>query len=132
MAEKLLGLDYGIERVGIAVSYGTLAEPLLTAPNDEALFDTLSRLASEHNITRVVLGLSEQAMAEKTKKFGGKLRSYLQLPIDYEDEALSSAEVQAKLRDRFQGKQQYRGPIDHFAAALILERYMDDHPETTA
>lgn len=132
MAGKILGLDFGLERIGVAVSYGTLAEPLTILLNNDSPLDAILSLCHQHGITKVVVGLSESDMAEKTKRFVEKLEETLPVPIVMEDEALSSVEVQARLRQTREGKQQHRGPIDHYAAALILERYLEEHPEETA
>ncbi len=128
--QKFLAIDFGLARVGTAVSYGSLAEPLAVLPNNESIFEELLKVIREHSITDIIVGISEQTMAELSQSFGEKLANISGLPVHWQDEALSSVEVQRLLRERFQGKKQFRGAIDHFAAAKILERYLDDHPST--
>ena len=121
----LLGIDYGTKRVGIAVSHGTLAEPIKVIENNHQLFQHILRLVGEHQAEKIVIGLSEREMAEKTKSFVAELRHHTSLPIDFMDETLSSVVVHDKLRERHKGKRQYTGKIDHYAAAEILQDYID-------
>lgn len=126
METRILGIDFGLARVGLALSYGSLAEPLEILPNNDQLWETLQARIKFHHITHIVLGLSENTMAEKTAEFGKKLHELTGLEVIFQDETLSSAEVQRLLRERTQGKRSHRGPIDHFAATLILQRYLDE------
>lgn len=126
--QKFLSIDFGLARVGVAVSYGTLAEPLGVLPNDEILMADLKALIKQYGVTDLVIGISEMDMAKMSQEFGEKLAVETGLPLHLQDEALTSVEVQGLLREKSVGKKQYRGPIDHFAAAKILERYLDDYP----
>lgn len=126
--QRFLCLDFGLARVGCAISYGTLAEPLEVIPNNEHLFTHIEKIIKHYGVTDLIVGVSEMEMAEMSKEFGQKLSQHTKLPVHFQDEALSSVEVQKLLREKSVGKKQHRGPIDHFAAAQILDRYLDDHP----
>ncbi|MCD8485059.1 Holliday junction resolvase RuvX [Candidatus Woesebacteria bacterium] len=123
---RFLGIDYGDARIGVAVSYGTLAEPLIVLPNDGTHWDRLREISLEYKITHLVVGQSENEMAEKSRQFAQELAETLGLPLAMMDETLSSKEVDTKLRSTRIGKRQHRGPIDHYAAAVILQRYLDE------
>lgn len=125
--ERYLAIDYGDARVGTAVSFGTLAEPLQTFPRNNSLFAHISQLCRQHGITHLVVGQSEQEMATKSMAFAQELSDATGLPYTMMDETLSSKEVQARLRETRKGKKQYTGPIDHFAAAVILERFLEEN-----
>lgn len=127
MEQRYLGIDFGLSRVGLALSYGSLAEPLEIVPNDEQLLSTIKARIEFNGVTTLVLGMSENTMAEQTVVFGEKLKELTGLPVVFQDETLSSVEVQRLLRERTQGKRSHRGPIDHFAATLILQRYLDEN-----
>ena len=74
-----------------------------------------------------LVGVSEKkTMAQLSQEFGQKLAQQFHLPVKLYDETLSSVEVKRKLHERHQGKKQYKGPIDHYAAALILQNYLDE------
>lgn len=125
---RILGIDYGRARIGVALSAGTLAEPLeIISP--ELAHARLGELVKQHQVSQLVVGVSEKEMAQESRTFGTALAASLDLPVFFTDETLSSVEVQKRLRSSRLGKKQYRGPIDHFAAAIILERYLDDHSE---
>ena len=119
---KVLALDYGTVRVGVAISFASLAQPLLILPNDANLLANIVKLIQEHHISEIVVGLSENQMAQKTKRFVKDLQTVTTLPITFIDETLTSYQVHQWLRQAPVKKR--RGPIDHFAAAVILENYL--------
>jgi len=136
-----LAIDYGIRRFGFAVSQASLAEPLRTVTlpgknttrqdsqtllGDEA-FDFVVRevkqLIEDYAVKQIVVGVSEGEMAAASGEFAARLASVVTLPVATFDETLSSVEVTRKLREV--GRMRTGQPIDHFAAAEILERYME-------
>lgn len=122
---KTLAIDYGTKRVGIAISYASLAEPLLILDNDGHLFKNISQLIQNHQAKQIVVGLSENEMAEKTRRFALLLQEKTRLPIYFNDETLSSYQVHEFLKlHRLKERQ---GPIDHFAAAVILQNFLDQN-----
>lgn len=126
MDKRFLCLDFGLARIGTALSFGTLAEPLVILENNDQVLYKIAALIRQHNVTDLVVGISEKEMAEQSRKFGTLLQEKMQLPVHWQDETLSSVEVHHMLRQKAAGKKQHRGPIDHFAAAQILQRYLDD------
>jgi putative transcription antitermination factor YqgF len=126
-APRILALDFGLARVGLALSYGTLAEPLIILANDDSLFEKILSVCHQHGVEKIVVGQSEQEMAEKSKSFADLVHQTTQLPVEMFDETLSSAEVHRKLAQRDSGKRHYKGAIDHMAAAHFLQQYLDEH-----
>lgn len=124
---RILALDYGLARVGVALSYGTLAEPLIILSNNEQLLEKVASLCTQHSVEQIVVGRSEQEMAQKSEQFAQEVQEKTQLPVELFDETLSSVEVHKKLAQRNKGKRQYKGAIDHMAAAHFLQQYLDDH-----
>ncbi|KKU18311.1 MAG: hypothetical protein UY13_C0002G0020 [Candidatus Pacebacteria bacterium GW2011_GWB1_47_8] len=120
---KVLAIDYGTRRVGLAVSHGSLAQPLAVVENDEHLFDQLRSIINHEKIERVVIGLSENEMADLTREFAQELEGVVSVPIEFIDETLSSKAVEQKLKERGM-KNISQQPIDHYAAALILEEWL--------
>lgn len=129
--ERWLGIDYGEARIGVALSYGTLAEPLevISGKDWETARDRLQTICNQYRVAGLVVGQSEREMALKSQEFGRWLAHELNLPVQWSDETLSSVEVQRKLRETRRGKKQYTGQIDHFAAAEILSRWLDEQSE---
>ncbi|MEN8252973.1 MAG: Holliday junction resolvase RuvX [Patescibacteria group bacterium] len=129
--KTVLGVDYGTKRIGLAISRGTLAIPLQVIFNIKSPISRQLPITKIKNICRkeevelIVMGLSEDGMAEQTKGFAKKLQAVTNLPLEYFDETLSSQEVEKKLKSKSIRKSKRLGHIDHYAAAQILQEWMD-------
>lgn len=123
---KILGIDYGEKHVGLAVTEGFLAEPVKTVPTRTALTEIMS-LIDRYQVTRIMVGLSEGAMAQKTREFGLKLAQMTGLTVVYQDETLTSYETRLKMAKAGKKKQKREEKIDHLVAATILQEYLDTH-----
>ena len=121
---KILGLDYGTKRVGVALSYGdSLAQPEAILTNNEQLMTKLAAIIEEHRVKRIVLGQTDGAMKEKTTVFANELHDQFQLEVIIIDEAFSSTEAREKISWHTNAKQPEA--IDDKAAAIILQNYLD-------
>jgi putative holliday junction resolvase len=132
---RLLALDYGLKRVGMAVSapMNLFATPLETVDNtsEKALLTAISTVIQEYDVSAILLGLpvrttgQEAKEAERVRAFGALLQATFSLPVVYEDERFTSTIAQQALRA--QGKQPSRdkGSVDQTAAMLILQSYLD-------
>lgn len=123
--KKYLCIDYGRVRIGLAVSYDTLAEPLKIFGNSEDTIEFLQEIIAEEAVDAIVVGISDREMAEETKSFVQKLKEKVSLPIDFIDESFSSKIVQKKMIEANVKQSKRQQPIDHFAAAHILQEYLD-------
>jgi putative transcription antitermination factor YqgF len=121
---KFLGIDWGEKRIGLAISYYKLAEPLKVVANDEKKFLKIQKVCQEENITSFVIGISENKSKEKTLKFIEELKKIINLPIETIDETLTTKETKEKLLSN--KKKKRGGQIDHYEACLILQRYLDE------
>ncbi|PWU23308.1 Holliday junction resolvase RuvX [Candidatus Cerribacteria bacterium 'Amazon FNV 2010 28 9'] len=132
---NILCLDYGTKRIGVAVAISPLAEPLGIIPNsknpklsdivtDQALAH-IEKLVTEYAIEKIVVGISEGEMAEKSRSFIERLKRKVNLPIDEVDETLSSVRAGEGMRHMKKAKRE--GNRDHLAAAIMLQEYLDMH-----
>ena len=133
---RVLGLDLGDVRIGVAVSDDDrrLAVPLGTvrtgAPQDLKAIGTLVR---DHEISLVVVGhpvaMSGEARtrARSAEEFAGALRSFLEVPVVLQDERLSTVEAERSLRGAGAAGRDRRRKIDQAAAAIILQAWLDAH-----
>lgn len=126
-ASRVLAIDYGERRVGLAVNRASLAQPLEVLINDAQLIANIQEVCHQERIELIVMGLSEKEMAQKTRQFATQLEQKLDLPLVFMDETLSSKEVEQRLRAGQAKKSKRSGPIDHFAAAIILDRWLAEH-----
>ncbi len=122
---KTLAIDYGTKRIGIAISHASLADPVTVLSNDLQLFKNIRDLIDEHGAKQVLVGLSESEMAEKTRTFADELANHIDQPIHFTDETLSSNRVESLLRQKGMKHSKRYGPIDHYAAALFLEEWLE-------
>jgi putative transcription antitermination factor YqgF len=124
---KILAFDYGLARIGVAISFGSLAEPLDILSPGPDLHARVQALIKKNQVEKIIVGVSEQEMARLSRQFGEEMAHITHLPVEYMDETLSSRDVQQRLYERNQGRQKYKGPIDHFAATVILQNYLDEN-----
>lgn len=133
---NILCLDYGTRRIGVALATTPLAEPLEIISNatktgsdvatSQAL-DAILRLVDQHAIGLIVVGISEEAMSQKTRQFIELLTQFTSVRIEEMDETLSSYQTYAQMKTMKKSKRE--GNRDHFAAANILQNYLDTHEE---
>ena len=127
---KILAIDYGTRRIGLAVSIGNLAEPLKIIQNREAKIEDVLQICDKENIEMILVGISENQMAEQTLKFVQALQSVTQIPVVTYDETLSSQTVHRKLAHSGMKRSRRQQPIDHLAAAEFLQEYLDTRQTT--
>jgi putative Holliday junction resolvase len=127
MVDIVLGFDFGIKRIGIAMG-NTLtghAQPLsvIKAIDNATRFAQIGALIEEWRPARLVVGEprhpdgAEHDMTLRCRRFANQLHGRFDLPVELVDERYSSAVIQSR-----------RGEIiDAKAAAIILQQYFDDH-----
>ena len=140
MGHRVLALDVGARRVGVAISdaTATLARPLETiAVRDET--DAVARvarriadLASEDDgVSTIVVGLPvrlDGARSEQSARVGTfieALRQQTMIPIVVADERLTSREAESRLAVRERDWRKRKQKLDAAAAAIILQDYLD-------
>ncbi len=122
---KYLGIDFGIKRVGLALSdeEGKVAFPLDVLSNDKRLHERIKQICKSEKIESIVIGESkdfggkDNIIMKDAKVFGTELKKTIKLPIHWEHEFYTSREA-----ERLQGK---HGMLDASAAAIILKSYLD-------
>jgi len=132
-------MDVGRTRIGLAISdpSQTLARPLTTlVVKADTAIDTvvqsLARLIAEDDgLERVVVGLPVRLNGEPNEqtryveKFIGALKTRTALPIEVEDERLTSREAESRLALRERDWRKRKELLDAAAAAIILQDYLD-------
>lgn len=118
----MLAIDYGTERIGLAVSYATLADPLTIIANDEKAVAYICKVIDDYRVSHIIVGLSENQMAVATQRFAQSLRRYTSVPIELFDETLSTKTVRSKLAA---ARKSQRQRVDHLAAAEFLQEWLD-------
>lgn len=128
---RILGIDYGSKRVGLAISDegGSFAFPKDVLVNDDMIFNNLARIIEEENVEEIVVGdPGENLVAEEVKNFVEKIKENFSLPVHLEKEFMTSLHVSQFLCKKpiARKEKKERGEKrDDSAAALILQRFLD-------
>ena len=132
---RILGIDFGTVRIGLALSdpTGTLASPLphLEKKTISQINAALTELVETHEISRVVVGLprnmdgSYGPAAEKVRDFISKIQGSIGIPIETLDERLTTMQASKQLSQIGLNQRDLRKKIDSSSASLILQQYLD-------
>ena len=132
---RVLSIDYGTKRVGVAVSdpMRIIAQGVTTLNNDAGLMDELRALALQHGASRIVVGMpysddgGKGAKALEVEQFIQQLKTVIDLPIDTWDESYSSVNAHRVFVDTGmkRKKRQEKKRVDEMAARLMLQEYLD-------
>ena len=141
---RVLGIDYGARRVGLALSdaTATLASPwrLIERPASEpATLALLVReietlIAGDDGLGAVVIGWPRRLDGSPTHQtpqveaLAHALESRLTIPVVLQDERLSSHEAESRLAARERDWRQRKLKLDAAAAAVVLQDYLDHRP----
>lgn len=131
---RLIGLDHGLVRIGIAVSDVSwlIARELevITRTTNKADFERIHTIAAEQEAVAYVIGLpyaehaepGEFTQADKVKNWAARFSATTSLPIVFWDEQLTSADAREIAIAK---KRKSSEPIDDLAARVILQSYLD-------
>ncbi|MBU1179494.1 Holliday junction resolvase RuvX [Patescibacteria group bacterium] len=124
---NILGIDYGTKNIGLAINNDTeIAFPFRSISAGENAVEEIKDVCDEEMIDEIVLGMptkmnrSQGTLAEEIKEFAEKLKEEINLPLEFEDELLSS-EMTKKMMEDYSGKYDK----DAVEAAVILQTFLD-------
>lgn len=129
----IIGIDYGLRRIGIAVSDPdgrlALAVGVHVEGRDGSVLARLRDLAAEREATAVVVGLPltadgrESDLSIRARRFADRVAEDLGLPVTMVDERYTSQEAERWIAMR--GRPARRGEVDDVAAQIILQSHLD-------
>ena len=133
---RLLGVDWGERRIGLAVSDESqlLAQPLTTLTRRAGKRFPMARLIAlmkEREIAGVVMGLpltadgSEGAAARQARALAEDIARHSGLSVDLWDERFTTARALQAVRDMGGTTQGRKAELDALAAAILLQHYLD-------
>lgn len=135
---RILGIDHGTKRMGLAVSdeLGMLAHPLEFVPAEPfaAFLTRLQEVIRTKEVELIIVGLprnmdgSYGPAASKVREFVAALGNAVALPIKTWDERLSSAQANRVLIAANVRRDRRKEVVDKMAAAIILQSYLDSLP----
>ena len=132
---KIMGLDFGKARIGVALSdiMGFLASPYTTLSRTTETEDLefLNKIIKEFKVETVVMGYPFEMSGNKgetcqlVEDFANKLKDYCGVKIVFVDERLSSVEAEEQLRATIKDWKQRKKLLDQVSASIILQTYLD-------
>jgi putative Holliday junction resolvase len=139
---KLLALDLGSKRIGVAVSdeLGYTAQGLcvLNRHGGKRDLENIARLVEEQEAKAVILGLplnmdgTEGEQAGKVRMFKAKLEEHLDIPVHLWDERLTTWEAEGILKEAGVRPEKRKKVVDKVAASLILKSYLEARQENSS
>ena len=139
MVGRLLGVDHGDRRIGLALSdpIPIIASPLktLTVNTQQDAINEIIALIKEHEIVLVVIGLPIGMRGQDTQqtkhviKFADALATN-GIKVALQDERLTSVSAKRSLLEQNKKASYNKGLVDQTAAAILLQQYIDTHYAT--
>jgi putative Holliday junction resolvase len=135
---RVLGLDPGDARIGVAISdpgrrvavpFGTVR---VGQPPGE--LKAVAAIVADNDVTAVVIGLprelsgKEGPRAAHARAFADAIQGFVEVPIDFQDERLTTVEAERLLRGAGVVGKRRRANVDQTAATLILQTWLDRQP----
>ncbi len=134
---RVLGIDYGQARVGLAMSdpEGRMVfpRPAIKKTTRDALFAALVSLVEAENVEAVVVGLpltldgGDSLTTRQARNFAESLARRINAPVHLMDERLSSAEAEEQLKEAGLCSRKMKSRLDSQAATLILESWLNQN-----
>jgi len=137
MGGRVLGVDYGERRIGLAVSdaLGITAQPVgvVTVSSPREAIVAVERAVEKHEATHVVVGLPKSLSghmgpkALETIRFVAAYQRSSHVPVSLWDERLTTASAERVMIEADVKRRKRRRAVDMVAAQLILQSYLDVH-----
>lgn len=136
MSLRIMGLDVGEKRIGVAVSdpLGWTAQGIGVIRRDQPraqIMEQLKKLVREYRVERIVVGLPRNMngtlgkQGQRVLDFAREIGAELELPVETWDERLSTASAEKVLLSADLSRARRRKIIDKMAAVIILQSYLD-------
>ena len=129
---RVLGIDYGTKRVGVAISdpLGMTAQPLEVISASAARTE-IARLAADYDVERIVVGLpvglsgTEGPAAAAARAFAEELRESSGIAVEMVDERFSTSTAERTMKQAGVAGRRRRHLVDKVAATVILQDFLD-------
>ena len=131
-----LGFDFGMKNIGVAVGQEltNTASPLTVIKAREGIpnWDQIQSLINEWQPQRLIVGLplnmdgTEQEMSVAARRFGNRLNGRFHLPVEWQDERLSTFEALDQLGIQSKMQSNNRDDVDRISAQLILQSWLNE------
>lgn len=124
---RLLGIDFGKRKIGLAYSEGFLPSPLSTieVKTQKQVISEIQATCERLSIEKIIIGVSGGTLDHKTRIFGKILSSQANIPVAFVDETLTSKDAIKKMIEGKTTQKKRKVMEDAVAATLILNIYLE-------
>ena len=136
---RILGLDHGTKRVGLALSdeTATIAQPLefLAAEPVDDFLKRLRDIIDTKGVAEILIGLPRNMngtygpAAEKAQELAARLRTEFSIPVKTWDERLTSVQANRYLIEAGMRRDKRKTKVDQTAAAILLQSFLDSEDQ---
>lgn len=132
---RILGIDLGEKRIGISIcdELEITAQGLPTIPstNEDGDLKNIKKIVDKYDVKKIILGLPKNMngtlgkQAKKALFFAEKLKEICQLPVELEDERLSTSKAEKLLIEADRSRKKRKKIVDKMSAVIILQSFLD-------
>ena len=132
---SVMGFDFGTKFIGLAIGQEITgsANPLGSVKANDGIpnWDNIEKYLKEWLPDYLVVGLplnmdgTEQPLTKAAKKFGNRLHGRFGLPVEFQDERLTTADAKERLFAQGGYKNLTKDNVDALSASLIIESYFE-------
>lgn len=132
---RILGIDLGEKRIGISISdeLGITAQglPTINSVNEIDDLKDIKKIIDKYEVEKIILGLPKNMngslgkQAKKAISFAEKLKETFQLPVELEDERLTTTKAEKLLIEADRSRKKRKKVIDKMSAVIILQSFLD-------
>ena len=126
---KILCIDYGRHKIGLALSVNGFSEPLKVL-HIKFTKDAIAKVLEQVGIEapdKIIVGVSECPMGLESKQFSEELQKKVRVSVETYDETLTSQDAQRLSREAGVGQKKRKEMEDAYAASVMLQYYIDNN-----
>ncbi|QIW16604.1 Holliday junction DNA helicase RuvA [Pasteurellaceae bacterium RH1A] len=137
MTQTILAFDFGTSSIGCAVGQSITGTaqglPAFKAQDGIPNWEQIGKTIAEWKPDLLVVGLplnmdgTEQPLTQRAKKFANRLNGRFNLPVELQDERLTTVAARAEIFERGGYRALKKGKVDSISACLILESWFENH-----
>jgi len=124
---KILAIDYGKSKIGLAVNYGKMADPLsvIKVSGRKEAVKKIKKISQTEKVDKFLVGLPDGCLAEEIKQFADQLAKETGIQVLFGDETLTSQQAVKKMIEAGKPLYKRRQQEDAVSACLILQNYLE-------
>ena len=131
---KLLGIDLGLKRIGVAIADGKIvaASQVIEALERKQVIKKILEIIRLEDIDKIIIGIpksNDKSGEDLVRSFALEINKMIELPVEFVDESLTSKEAERLLLPKKidPRSEKYKKEVDKISAKLILEQYLKEN-----